>query len=55
MQMEKRISMLVLLILLCILSNGVNGKTKARKSEINRRLKLLNKPAVKTIKVYDAM
>jgi hypothetical protein len=55
--MEKRLSMLVLLILLCILSNGVNGKTKARKhrSEINRRLKLLNKPAVKTIKVYDAM
>ncbi|KAJ6994771.1 hypothetical protein D5086_013736 [Populus alba] len=53
--MEKRLSMLVLLILLCILSNGVNGKTKARKhrSEISRRLKLLNKPAVKTIKSED--
>ncbi|KAG5244200.1 EARLY FLOWERING family protein [Salix suchowensis] len=53
--MEKSLSMLLLLILLCILSNGVNGKAKARnyRSEINRRLKLLNKPAVKTIKSED--
>ncbi|CAK7353078.1 unnamed protein product [Dovyalis caffra] len=53
--MEKRVSMLLLLILLCTLSNGVYGKSKARipRFEINRRLKLLNKSAVKTIKSED--
>ena len=52
--MEKRVSMVLLLMAVLVLSDVADGKAKARAtlSGIDRKLKLLNKPAVKSIKVF---
>jgi len=51
--MEKRVTLrLLFVIALLVLSNvDVEGKVRKITSEVNRKLKLLNKPAVKSIKV----
>ncbi|TXG61947.1 hypothetical protein EZV62_013310 [Acer yangbiense] len=53
--MEKRVSMVLLLMAVFVLSDVADGKAKARAtlSGIDRKLKLLNKPAVKSIKSED--
>lgn len=53
MENAKTISVLLLVTFVSVLGNGVDSKLKAGQtlSEIDRRLKLLNKPAVKSIKV----
>ncbi len=52
--MGKRITMFLFVIPLLVLSSSVDVKAEARKtlSEVDRKLKLLNKPAIKSIKVY---
>ena len=47
-------SMLLLIIAVSVLSDVADGKAKAgvNLSGIDRKLKLLNKPAVKSIKVF---
>ena len=52
--MGKRITMFLFVIPLLVLSSLVDVKAEARKtlSEVDRKLKLLNKPAIKSIKVY---
>lgn len=52
MENAKTISVLLLVTFVSVLGNGVDSKLKAGQtiSEIDRRLKLLNKPAVKSIK-----
>ena len=51
--MEKRITLRLLFViaLLVLSSVDVEGKVRKITSEVNRKLKLLNKPAVKSIKV----
>ncbi|XP_031255684.1 uncharacterized protein LOC116113666 [Pistacia vera] len=53
--MEKIISMILLAMVVFVLNDGVYGTANDREtlSEIDRRLKLLNKPAVKSIKSED--
>jgi hypothetical protein len=53
--MGKKITkMIFFLMAFLVLSNGVAVKAKATKtsSEVDRKLELLNKPGVKTIKVF---
>jgi hypothetical protein len=53
--MVKRFIFIFLALNFLVLCGGVDhAKAKARKSlsKVNRKLKLLNKPAVKSIKVY---
>lgn len=56
MLIHQKIVQQTLLVLYFILSyNGVHGKIKLSKSEdleLEKQLKLLNKSAIKTIKVY---
>ncbi|KAK3206488.1 hypothetical protein Dsin_020534 [Dipteronia sinensis] len=56
-QMEKRVSMVLFLLLMAVsvLSDVADGKAKDRAtlSGLDRKLKLLNKPAVKSIKSED--
>lgn len=51
--MEKTVYVLLLVMTVSALGNGVDVNDEAREtiSEIDRKLKLLNKPAVKSIKV----
>lgn len=51
--MEKTVYLLLFVVAVSILSNGVEVNAKAREtlSEIGKKLKLINKPAVKSIKV----
>ncbi|GMY28828.1 AslB [Fagus crenata] len=53
--MGKRITMFLFVIPLLVLSSSVDVKAEARKtlSEVDRKLKLLNKPAIKSIKSED--
>jgi hypothetical protein len=53
-KMAKKFIFIFLASTLLTLSSGVDVKGEARKSlsEVNQKLKLLNKPAVKSIKVY---
>ncbi|KAL5850536.1 hypothetical protein ACOSQ4_008549 [Xanthoceras sorbifolium] len=53
--MERRVSILLLVLAVSVFRDGADGKAEARVtlSEIDRKLKLLNKPAVKTIKSED--
>ncbi|KAK0572116.1 hypothetical protein LWI29_026373 [Acer saccharum] len=55
--MAKRVSILLLVLAVSAFSDGVYGQAKARVtlSEIDRKLKLLNKPAVKTIKLFSCL
>lgn len=52
--MYKRIIMSIFAMALLVFDGGVDVKAEARKtsSEIDKKLKLLNKPAIKSIKVY---
>ena len=52
--MWKRIIMSFFAMALLVFDGGVDVKAEARKtlSEIDKKLKLLNKPAIKSIKVY---
>ena len=51
--MEKRITLRLLFVIALLVLSSVDVEAKARKitSEVNRKLKLLNKPAIKSIKV----
>ena len=51
--MEKRITLRLLSVIALLVLSSVDVEGKARKitSEVDRKLKLLNKPAVKSIKV----
>ena len=51
--MEKRITLRLLSVIALLVLSSVDVEAKARKitSEVNRKLKLLNKPAIKSIKV----
>jgi hypothetical protein len=53
-KMVKRFIFIVLAMTLLALSSWVDVKGEARKSlsEVNQKLKLLNQPAIKSIKVY---
>lgn len=55
--MEKTVRVLLFVVAVSILSNGVEVNAKAREtlSEIDKKLKLLNKPAVKSIKVWHTI
>jgi hypothetical protein len=46
--------MILLVMAVVVMSSGVDAKDEARKtsSQVDRKLELLNKPAVKSIKVY---
>ena len=52
--MWKRVIMSFFAMALLVFDGGVDVKAEARKtlSEIDKKLKLLNKPAIKSIKVY---
>ena len=51
--MEKRITLRLLSVIALLVLSSVDVEGKARKitSEVDRKLKLLNKPAIKSIKV----
>ena len=51
--MEKRITLRLLFVIALLVLSSVDVEGKARKitSEVDRKLKLLNKPAIKSIKV----
>ena len=51
--MEKRITLSLLFVIALLVLSSVDVEGKARKitSEVDRKLKLLNKPAIKSIKV----
>ena len=51
--MEKIITLRLLFVIALLVLSSVDVEAKARKitSEVNRKLKLLNKPAIKSIKV----
>ncbi|KAF3963754.1 hypothetical protein CMV_011898 [Castanea mollissima] len=53
--MEKRITLRLLFVIALLVLSSVDVEAKARKiiSEVDRKLKLLNKPAVKSIKSED--
>lgn len=55
--MEKTVCALLFVVAVSILSNGVEVNAKAREtlSEIDKKLKLINKPAVKSIKVWHTI
>lgn len=55
--MEKTVRVLLFVVAVSILSNGVEVNAKAREtlSEIDKKLKLINKPAVKSIKVWHTI
>lgn len=55
--MEKTVCVLLFVVAVSILSNGVEVNAKAREtlSEIDKKLKLINKPAVKSIKVWHTI
>ena len=51
--MEKRITLRLLSVIALLVLSSVDVEGKARKitSEVDRKLKLLNKPAIKSIRV----
>lgn len=55
--MEKTVCLLLFIVAASSLSNGVKVNAKAREtlSEIDKKLKLINKPAVKSIKVWHTI
>ena len=52
--MGKKITLRLLFVIALLVLSSVGVKAEARKfsSEINKKLKLLNKPAIKSIKVF---